>query len=61
MAMLWVGLCQPYYLWTGGKILSHGGDTATDHADVWIGVSAKNNFAVLVTTNINEAEWNWKI
>jgi len=46
---------QPYYLWTGGKILSHGGDTATDHADVWMGVSAKNNFAVLVTTNINEA------
>jgi hemerythrin superfamily protein len=45
---------QPYYLWTGGKILSHGGDTTTDHADVWMVVSAKSNFAVLVTTNIND-------
>jgi CubicO group peptidase (beta-lactamase class C family) len=42
---------QPDYLWTDGTILTHGGDTDLDHADVWM--SIKDNFAVLVTTNID--------
>jgi hypothetical protein len=44
---------QEDYLWTDGTILTHGGDTDLDHAEVWM--SIKDNFAVLVTTNIDAA------
>ena len=42
---------QPDFLWTDDTVLTHGGDTGLDHADVWM--SIKDNFAVLVTTNID--------
>ena len=42
---------EPDYLWTDGTVLTHGGDTELDHAEVWM--SIKDNFAVLVTTNID--------
>jgi CubicO group peptidase (beta-lactamase class C family) len=44
---------QPDYLWTDGTILTHGGDTDLDHAEIWM--SIKDNFAVLVTTNVDAA------
>ncbi len=38
-------------LWTNGVILTHGGSDLVDLAEVWM--SIKDNFAVLVTTNID--------
>jgi CubicO group peptidase (beta-lactamase class C family) len=44
---------QQDYLFTDSTVLTHGGDTELDHADVWM--SIKDNFAVLVTTNVDAA------